>query len=207
MKPNYLLFLILFFVILFRNVFVNVINNLESFFFNDKKILTIQILNNRVSELEKEYNALLDFKNNININFNYTLSNVYMNNYSYDKLFINGDNYKVGDEVITTEGLIGIIKSVYLNYSEVSYIYDTKIPVRINDIEGKIVSKDNDNNLIIKELTNYNNIEINDKVYSIYNTYLGKVIKIDKGDVDTKVTVKTVNIKNINYVGVIQRWY
>ncbi len=205
MKPNYLLFLILFFVILFRNVFVNVINNLESFFFNDKKILTIQILNNRVSELEKEYNALLDFKNNININFNYTLSNVYMNNYSYDKLFINGDNYKVGDEVITTEGLIGIIKSVYLNYSEVSYIYDTKIPVRINDIEGKIVSKDNDNNLIIKELTNYNNIEINDKVYSIYNTYLGKVIKIDKGDVDTKVTVKTVNTKNINYVGVIHR--
>ena len=205
MKPNYLLFLILFFVILFRNVFVNVINNLESFFFNDKKILTIQILNNRVSELEKEYNALLDFKNYININFNYTLSNVYMNNYSYDKLFINGDNYKVGDEVITTEGLIGIIKSVYLNYSEVSYIYDTKIPVRINDIEGKIVSKDNDNNLIIKELTNYNNIEINDKVYSIYNTYLGKVIKIDKGDVDTKVTVKTVNTKNINYVGVIHR--
>ena len=205
MKPNYLLYIFLFTIIIFRSSFINLVNNLSFYFFNQKNDLTINILNNKISYLEKEYQNLLDFKNNINISSNYTLSNVYLNNYSYDKLLINGSNYQKGDEVISAEGLIGIIKNIYDNYSEVSFIYNCKIPVKINNYEGKIINKDEENNLIIKEFTNYNNININDKVYSINNTYIGKVIKIDKEIVDTKVIVKPVNTNNINYVAVISR--
>ncbi len=205
MKHNYLIYIFLFFLILFRPSFINLVNNIGFLIFNQKEELTIKVLNNRVSELESEYQSLLDFKNNINITSNYVLSNIYKNNYSYDKLLINGDNYKIGDEVINKYGLIGIIKKTYLNYSEVSYIYDTNIPVKINNYEGKIVAKDEDNNIIIKELTNYNKININDKVYSVNNTYIGKVIKIDIGAIDTNVLVETVNLKDINYVAVIER--
>ena len=158
MKHNYLLYIFLFFLIIFRNTFVNLVNNLGFIIFNQKDELTINILNDKVKVLEKEYKDLLDFKNNINISSNYTLSNVYMNNYSYDKLLINGDNYRIGDEVISSDGLVGIIKKTFFNYSEVSFIYDTKIPVKINNNEGKIVGKDENNNILIKELTNYNNI-------------------------------------------------
>ena len=205
MKHNYLLYIFLFFLIIFRNTFVNLVNNLGFIIFNQKDELTINILNDKVKVLEKEYKDLLDFKNNINISSNYTLSNVYMNNYSYDKLLINGDNYRIGDEVISSDGLVGIIKKTFFNYSEVSFIYDTKIPVKINNNEGKIVGKDENNNILIKELTNYNNININDKVYSVNHTYIGKVIKIDKEVVDTNILVETIDLKNINYVAVISR--
>ena len=205
MKHNYLLYLTLFAVIIFRNSFVNLVNNLGFYFFNQKDDLVVNVLNQKITYLEKEYSELLDFKNNINIKSNYTLSNVYLNNYSYDKLLINGSNYQKGDEVITLDGLIGIITNICHNYSEVSYIYNTHIPVKINNYEGKIVNKDENNNLIIKEVTNHHNININDKVYSINNTYIGKVIKIDKENIDTKLIVQPISNKNINYVAVISR--
>lgn len=205
MKHNYLLYLTLFAVIIFRNSFVNLVNNLGFYFFNQKDNLVVNVLNQKITYLEKEYSELLDFKNNIKIKSNYTLSNVYLNNYSYDKLLINGSNYQKGDEVITLDGLIGIITNIYYNYSEVSYIYNMHIPVKINNYEGKIVNKDENNNLIIKEVTNHHNININDKVYSINNTYIGKVIKIDKENIDTKLIVQPISNKNINYVAVISR--
>ncbi len=209
MKPNYLLYITLFLLIIFRTCFINMVNNLGEMFFNDKDELQVKVLNDKIKSLETEYAALVDFKNNINIKSNYTLTNLYMNNYSFDKLLINGDNYQKGDEVISVEGLIGIIYKTYLNYSEVSYIYDTKLPVKINNNEGKIIGKDDDNNLIVKELTNYNDISLNDKVLSTNNTYIGKVIKIDKSALDTIVKVKTVDMKNIHYVVVISRqiWF
>ena len=205
MKHNYLLYLFLFFLIIFRSVFIGAVNNIGYLIFNNKEDLTSKVLSNKVEELEEEYNDLLDFKNNINISSNYILSNVYKSNYSYEGLLINGDDYKIGDEVITTEGLIGIIKKTYLNYSEIAYIYDCQIPVKIKSYEGKITGKDENNNLIIKELTNYNNIDVNDKIYSTNNTYIGKVIKVNKGVIDTSVISQTVNVKNINYVAVISR--
>ena len=205
MKHNYLLYIIIFIFVLFRGSFINLINNINSLIFIKNNNLEINYLKERINYLEKEYNSLIDFKNNLNINSNYIISNVYMNNYSYDKLLINGNNYQINDEVINENGLIGLISKTYFNYSEIKYIYDTNIAVKINNIEGKIISKDNDNNLIIKELSNYSNININDKVYSPNNTYIGKVIKINKEDIDTSVIVQTVNLKNINYVAVISR--
>lgn len=198
MKNNkYIFLLIILLVVISRNSLVNLINNtLKSFFIKDNNI-EINYLNSEINRLKNEYNNLLDFKNNININEDYYISNVYKNNYSFDKLIINGTNYNINDEVLNNDGLIGFISKINDKYSEIKYIYNSRVPVKINNEYGKIIDSDIDNNLIISEVENVN---INDKVYSINNSYIGKVIKIDNNNLNKKLTIKTIDLSNINYV-------
>lgn len=197
MKNKSIFFIILFIIIISRSSILNLINNTFKIFLNKDNTLEINYLNDEITRLKEEYNKLLDFKNNINIDETYTITNVYKNNYGFDKLIINGDNYNLYDEVLTTEGLIGYISKINNKYSEISYIYNTKVPVRINDNYGKIISSDKDNNIIISEIDNVN---LNDPVYSVNNSYIGKVIKIDNMDLNTTITVKPIDLKNIDYV-------
>lgn len=198
MKNNkYIFLLIIFLVIISRNSLVNLINNtLKSFFIKDNNI-EINYLNSEINRLKSEYNNLLDFKNNININEDYYISNVYKNNYSFDKLIINGTNYNINDEVLNNEGLIGFISKINDKYSEIKYIYNSRVPVKINNEYGKIIDSDKDNNLIVSEIVNVN---INDPVYSINNSYIGKVIKVENNNLNKKITIKTIDLSNINYV-------
>lgn len=197
MKNKSIFFLILLVVIISRNSILNLINNTFKIFLNKDNTLEINYLNNEITRLKEEYNKLLDFKNNISIDETCTITNVYKNNYGFDKLIINGDNYNLYDEVLTKEGLIGYISKINNKYSEISYIYNTKVPVRINNNYGKIISSDKDNNIIISEIDNAN---LNDSVYSVNNSYIGKVIKIDNMDLNTTITVKPIDLKNIDYV-------
>lgn len=197
MKNKSIFFLILFIIIISRNSILNLINNTFKIFLNKDNTLEINYLNNEITRLKEEYNKLLDFKNNISIDETYIITNVYKNNYGFDKLIINGDNYNLYDEVLTKEGLIGYISKINNKYSEISYIYNTKVPVRINNNYGKIISSDKDNNIIISEIDNAN---LNDSVYSVNNSYIGKVIKIDNMDLNTTITVKPIDLKNIDYV-------
>ena len=198
MKNNkYIFLLIILIVVISRNSLVNLINNtLKSFFIKDNNI-EINYLNSEINRLKNEYNSLIDFKNNININEDYYISNVYKNNYSFDKLIINGTNYNINDEVLNNDGLIGFISKINDKYSEIKYIYNSRVPVKINNEYGKIIDSDIDNNLIVSEVENVN---INDKVYSINNSYIGKVIKIDNNNLNKKLTIKTIDLSNINYV-------
>ena len=197
MKNKSIFFLILLIIIISRNSILNLINNTFKIFLIKDNNLEINYLNNEITRLKEEYNKLLDFKNNISIDETCTITNVYKNNYGFDKLIINGDNYNLYDEVLTKEGLIGYISKINNKYSEISYIYNTKVPVRINDNYGKIISSDKDNNIIISEIDNVN---LNDSVYSVNNSYIGKVIKIDNMDLNTTITVKPIDLKNIDYV-------
>lgn len=198
MKNNkYIFLLIILLVVISRNSLVNLINNtLKSFFIKDNNI-EINYLNSEINRLKNEYNNLLDFKNNININEDYYISNVYKNNYSFDKLIINGTNYNINDEVLNNDGLIGFISKINDKYSEIKYIYNSRVPVKINNEYGKIIDSDIDNNLIVSEVEN---VDINDKVYSVNNSYIGKVIKIDNNNLNKKLTIKTIDLSNINYV-------
>lgn len=202
---KYFIYLLLFITIIFRGIFINIINNINKNLIS-KNNVEINILKEENNNLLKEYNDLLSFKNNININENYIITNIYKNNYGFDKLLINGTNYNINNEVITEKGLIGIISKIYKNYSEIKYIYNTNLPVIINGEKGKITGKDNKNNLIISELSNYNNININDSVYSTYGTYIGKVIDKKVDTLDTTLIVSSINVDKINYVGVITRY-
>lgn len=201
MKYNYLSFIVLFLIIILKEPIMQNINNLMYIRNNN---LEIKTLKNQNKELEKEYQELLTFKNNIKLDNNFTITNTLKTNYDFNKLNING-KYNLNDEVVNENGLIGIITKTNHNFSEMTYLYNTNLTIKIDNITGKIMSKDQNNNLIIGELSNHNNININDNVYSLYNTYIGKVIKINYEVLDTTILVETPNPRNINYVAVISR--
>lgn len=201
MKYNYLSFKVLFLIIILKEPIMQNINNLMYIRNNN---LEIKTLKNQNEELEKEYQELLTFKNNIKLDNNFTITNTLKTNYDFNKLNING-KYNLNDEVVNENGLIGIITKTNHNFSEMTYLYNTNLTIKIDNITGKIMSKDQNNNLIIGELSNHNNININDNVYSLYNTYIGKVIKINYEVLDTTILVETPNPRNINYVAVISR--
>lgn len=198
MRNNrYILFIFIFLFVLFRNNLVMLINNFGRLFISYDDSLEINFLESEYSKLRDEYNSLIDFKSNIVINDGYVISNVYKNNYGFDKLIINGNSYKLNDEVLSSDGLIGVISNIVGNYSEITYIYDLNIPVRINNSVGKIVGKDSDNNLIVREI---DNVFLNDFVYSINGSYIGRVIDIVNEDLGNMVIVSTFDVSNINYV-------
>ena len=144
MKYNYLSFIVLFLIIILKEPIMQNINNLMYIRNNN---LEIKTLKNQNKELEKEYQELLTFKNNIKLDNNYTITNTLKTNYNFNKLNING-KYNINDEVVNEYGLIGIITKTNHNFSEMTYLYNTNLTIKIDNITGKIISKDQNNNLI-----------------------------------------------------------
>ena len=202
MKNDYILYLILFLVIILRSIPINLINNVGKLILKTNDNPEISYLTNENRKLKEEYNKLLDFKNNIKFENNYVITNLYKNNYSFDKLLINGDDYNINDEVINEKGLIGYISKINKNYSEVEYVYNTTMPVKINNEYGKIVASDEDKNIIVSDIKDVN---LNDKVYSINNTYIGNVINIKDDNLTKIITVKGINLNNLDYVIVVSK--
>lgn len=205
MKYKYSLFIVVFLFVLLREPFLCLITNINKFFTVPSNDLEMNLVKSKNIYLEKEYEKLLDFKNNIDITYDYIITNTIVNSYGFDKILINGNDYDINDEVITENGLVGLISKVSGKHSEVTPIYDTKILVRINDNEGKILRKDDNNNLIIGDLSNYDDINVNDKVYSNKDSYIGKVLSVSKRDVNTEVVVEITTLKKSSYVAVIRR--
>lgn len=201
MKRNYYIFLIIFLVVIFRVNILNFFINVKALFIKSTPNAEVAILKEENKRLKDEYTSLLDFKNNINIEENYVITNVHKSNYGFDKIVLNG-KYKRGSEIVNESGLVGIINdSLY----EGEYLSNTNILVRINGTEGKIDGVDDNKNLLIKEISNYNDIKINDVVTSIYGTFIGKVVNIIYEDLENVIVVKGIDVSNLNYVGVIER--
>ncbi len=205
MKYKYSLFIVVFLFVLLREPFLCLITNINKFFTVPSNDLEMNLVKSKNIYLEKEYKKLLDFKNNIDITYDYIITNTIVNSYGFDKILINGNVYDINDEVVNENGLVGLISKVNGKHSEVTPIYDTKILVKINDIEGKILRKDDNNNLIVGNLSNYDDINVNDKVYSNKDSYIGKVVSVFKRDVNTEVVVETTTIQKNCYVAVIRR--
>ena len=205
MKYKYSLFIVVFLFVLLREPFLCLITNINKFFTVPSNDLEMNLVKSKNIYLEKEYKKLLDFKNNIDITYDYIITNTIVNSYGFDKILINGNDYDINDEVVNENGLVGLISKVNGKHSEVTPIYDTKILVKINDIEGKILRKDDNNNLIVGNLSNYDDINVNDRVYSNKDSYIGKVVSVSKRDVNTEVVVETTIIQKNCYVAVIRR--
>lgn len=205
MKYKYSLFIVVFLFVLLREPFLCLITNINKFFIVPSNDLEMSLVKSKNVYLEKEYEKLLDFKNNIDITYDYIITNTIVNSYGFDKILINGNDYDINDEVVNENGLVGLISKVNGKHSEVTPVYDTKILVKINDIEGKILRKDDNNNLIVGNLSNYDDINVNDKVYSNKDSYIGKVVSVSKRDVNTEVVVETTIIQKNCYVAVIRR--
>lgn len=204
MKRNYYIFIIIFLVVIFRANILSLFMNTKKLFIKESIDEEIYILREENRKLKDEYTSLLDFKNSINIEEDYVVTNIFKSNYGFDKLLLNG-SFKVGSEVVSDKGLVGIISNNSSNVSYGDYLFNTNILVRIGDTEGKVSGKDQNGNLLIKEISNYNNIKINDVVRSIHGTYIGKVVNIIYEDLESILVVKMGGVYNLNYVGVIER--
>lgn len=204
MKRNYYIFIIIFLVVLFRTSILNLFMNVKKMFTSAEPNIEIVTLKEENRKLKDEYTSLLDFKSRINIDEDYTITNVHKSNYGFDKIVLNG-SFKENSEIVSDDGLVGIITKSDNNLSYGDYLFNTHILVRIDDTEGKIYGRDDDGNLLIKEISNYNNIKINDNVSSMHGMYIGKVVNIIYEDLESIIVVKMGDVYNLNYVGVIER--
>ena len=204
MKRNYYIFIIIFLVVLFRTSILNLLINVKKMFTSAEPNIEIVTLKEENRRLKDEYTSLLDFKSRINIDEDYTITNVHKSNYGFDKIVLNG-SFKENSEIVSDEGLVGIITKSDYNLSYGEYLFNTHILVRIDDTEGKIYGRDDDGNLLIKEISNYNNIKINDNVSSMHGMCIGKVVNIIYEDLESIIVVKMGSVNNLNYVGVIER--
>ena len=204
MKRNYYIFIIIFLVVLFRTSILNLFMNVKKMFTSAEPNIEIVTLKEENRRLKDEYTSLLDFKSRINIDEDYTITNVHKSNYGFDKIVLNG-SFKENSEIVSDDGLVGIITKSDNNLSFGDYLFNTHILVRIDDTEGKIYGRDDDGNLLIKEISNYNNIKINDNVSSMHGMYIGKVVNIIYEDLESIIVVKMGDVYNLNYVGVIER--
>ena len=204
MKRNYYIFIIIFLVVLFRTSILNLFVNVKTMFISAEPNIEIVTLKEENRRLKDEYTSLLDFKSRINIDEDYTITNVHKSNYGFDKIVLNG-SFKENSEIVSDEGLVGIITKSDGNLSYCEYLFNTHILVRIDDTEGKIYGRDDDGNLLIKEISNYNNIKINDNVSSMHGMCIGKVVNIIYEDLESIIVVKMGSVNNLNYVGVIER--
>ena len=204
MKRNYYIFIIIFLVVLFRTSILNLFMNVKKMFISAEPNIEIVTLKEENRRLKDEYTSLLDFKSRINIDEDYTITNVHKSNYGFDKIVLNG-SFKENSEIVSDDGLVGIITKSDNNLSYGDYLFNTHILVRIDDTEGKIYGRDDDGNLLIKEISNYNNIKINDNVSSMHGMYIGKVVNIIYEDLESIIVVKMGSVNNLNYVGVIER--
>lgn len=204
MKRNYYIFIIIFLVVLFRTSILNLFVNVKTMFISAEPNIEIVTLKEENRRLKDEYTSLLDFKSRINIDEDYTITNVHKSNYGFDKIVLNG-SFKENSEIVSDDGLVGIITKSDNNLSYGEYLFNTHILVRIDDTEGKIYGRDNDGNLLIKEISNYNNIKINDNVSSMHGMCIGKVVNIIYEDLESIIVVKMGSVNNLNYVGVIER--
>lgn len=204
MKRNYYIFIIIFLVVLFRTSILNLFMNVKKMFTSAEPNIEIVTLKEENRRLKDEYTSLLNFKSRINIDEDYTITNVHKSNYGFDKIVLNG-SFKENSEIVSDDGLVGIITKSDNNLSYGEYLFNTHILVRIDDTEGKIYGRDDDGNLLIKEISNYNNIKINDNVSSMHGMYIGKVVNIIYEDLESIIVVKMGDVYNLNYVGVIER--
>lgn len=204
MKRNYYIFIIIFLVVLFRTSILNLFMNVKKMFTSAEPNIEIVTLKEENRRLKDEYTSLLDFKSRINIDEDYTITNVHKSNYGFDKIVLNG-SFKENSEIVSDDGLVGIITKSDGNLSYGEYLFNTHILVRVDDTEGKIYGRDDDGNLLIKEISNYNNIKINDNVLSMHGMYIGKVVNIIYEDLESIIVVKMGSVNNLNYVGVIER--
>jgi len=134
----------------------------------------------------------------------------------FDKITImkgTKDNLKKGDLVVNELGLVGVIKDVKNNYSEVSLLTNNNInlSVKINNSYGIVSAKDN--KIYVKNLKLKENIKKGDKVYTSGLTdtpggiLIGEIvdIKTDNLDLEYIGEIKAVtNFYDLKYVGVIK---
>lgn len=206
-----IIFLIL---ILLYEPFINVMSYIN--------IITSPINDNANTELTllKEENSYLkeELANLTNLEpfaeYNYSLTRLSYQELYNDKVItiIGGKDkdYKQGNVLINDKGVVGVIKDVSEHTSIVNLLFAlNNFSVKINDAYGTI-SDYQDGYLIVKNISNYESVALNDEVYTsslgqIHESlYVGYVYKILDHDFSKEIYIKSdVDYNNLNYMYVV----
>ncbi len=213
-KIEYYVLILVFILFLFRNNFL-------AFLIKKDQVLNTDIITDSINKTLIEENnslhALLDYK--IENNYQYKISKVlYRDIYDFKNeiTIYKGtmDNLKENDVVINDLGLIGVISKVYKEKALVKLITnkDSNISVKINDSYGILKTKEN--KLIVSNLTNYDLINLGDKIYTSGignlpgNILIGTVkeINMDNLEIEKIITINpSVDFNHLNYVFIVGR--
>lgn len=179
---------------------------------SNKYLSEINILKENIKELESN---LEDLGDTISIKeYNYSLSKLsYRKSYDDNTFYIYGGNnynYQKNYALANEYGLVGIITKVYKDYSECKTLQGIKnLTVVINDAYGTL-NDHQDGHFIIDNISNYDKISLNDKVYTSSSgiikekIYIGYVSKIETKEYEKIIYLKSsVDFHNINYLHVI----
>lgn len=198
---DYILLLGVFLLFIFSsyiNRFLSAINpNLDT----DKIVLNYdKHLKEELDNIKKLYN--IEYNDNLDLivsRVKYRDVYEYSNTLTIFKGF--KDGVEKGDAIITNHGLIGTISKTYDNYSIVNLITNksSNISVLINEAVG--VLKMDNNNLVVTNISNYQNVNVGDKIYTSglgilpSNIYIGKVSSVSLNETEIEKHV-IVDIEN-----------
>lgn len=207
-------FIILFLIITFHQPFINILANINTFTKEKDDYLVAEnnLLKTENKALKEDINSLSDLGQYAK--YNYSLTRLsYRELYNNSTIYILGGedkNYNVGNALINSLGLVGIITEVKKNYSKVRILPDLKdFSVKINNSYGSI-SSFKDGLLLVMNISNYDDIHLNDEVYTsslgnIHESlYIGYVYKIEEHNINKDIYIKTkVDFNNLNYMYVV----
>lgn len=176
----------------------------------------IELKDEKIEYLTKEYKEYDEFSKSLNlIDYKYKISKIlYKNSYNTNKYTIQyGENNDISKGLgVTNEfGLVGKISDVDELTSTLTTLKDLKdISVVINDNYGKLNYNYELNEFIVTDISNYDNVYVNNKVYTSgygtikENLYIGKVIRVENDTISKKVYIKSdVNFNDLNYVLIV----
>jgi len=141
----------------------------------NNKIIEHENNNLRVRQLEEE---LLELKNEMDlkkvyVDYDLIYSTVIMKDKMYFQNILTidkglNDEIKIGDAVITKDGLLGIVFDAFDNNSTVKLLgEDVNISIKVSNDKGEVygsLAKYEDGFYIIEDINNYENVKIGDKV-------------------------------------------
>ena len=191
-------------------VFIGVIlTYLISYLFNYIRFNDIEYVSNKVDKvMVDDLRSKLNELSNSNLLSNgYVLGKVMVRDiYNfYEEIIINVDNeVNIGDGVLNSEGLIGIVSKidndrVYVRLLSSKY----NVSVKINDCYGNL------SNGYVDMVDKDCNIKEGDKVVTsglnniVKDIYVGEVMEVSEEELGLIIKVNLINNKYLNYVGVI----
>lgn len=178
--------------------------------YNDYDITMMEALKVQNQLLQEEIDSVSNLKA---IKGDYLIGKVIFRNIHefYSEIVVNlgsEDGISIGDAVLNSDGLIGIVNRVDNSKSYVKLLSgDYNVSVKVNDIYGNL----NDGKITL--LDKFSKVNKGDKVYTsgygeiAENIYIGQIEEItsDKENLGQIAKVKLLDNHNLNYVAILSR--